>query len=240
MSVQPLFYKKVIPLSKDQHRDYSIEPVKNFKFTSKTNSLYIAAIEFFKASKEYPIIFAGSKDDTIFPAVILGFRKNQNLYIDKQGKWLANYIPAYVRRYPFILASNDGEEGNFAVCVDRSYSGFNTSNKGQRLFDINGVESEILKQSVDFLKEYQNHIQITASFSAKIKEANILEPMRANIKSNDGEELALSGFYCVNRDKLRALPAVKLQELVKTDYLELIYAHLNSLDNIDLLLKRLG
>ena len=240
MSTQPLFYKKVIPLSKDQHRDFSIEPVTNFKFTSKTNSLYIAAIEFFRASKEYPIVFAGSKDDAIFPAVILGFSKNQNLYIDKQGRWLANYIPAYVRRYPFILASSEGEEDNYAVCVDKSYPGFNNNNKGQQLFDIKGVESEILKQSIDFLREYQNHIQLTASFSARIKETGILEPMRANIKSNDGEEMALSGFFCVNRDKLRALPAEELQDLVKTDYLELIYAHLNSLDNIDNLLKRIN
>ena len=165
MSTQPLFYKKVVPLSKDQHSNYSVEPVKNYSFTKNTNSLYIAAIEFLRASKEYLIVFTKSKDDTLFPVVILGLKNNQNLYIDKKGKWLANYIPAYIRRYPFILAKSNDEGGNFAVCVDKSFSGFNNKNKGQQLFDSNGGESNILKQSVAFLQEYQNHIQLTALFT---------------------------------------------------------------------------
>jgi len=240
MNTLPLFYKNVIPLSKDQHSNYSVEPVKNYSFTRNTNSLYIAAIEFLKASKEYPIVFAESKDDTLFPVVILGLKNNQNLYIDKKGKWLANYIPAYIRRYPFILATSNEDGENFAVCIDKKFSGFNNKNKGQPLFDIKGGESDILKHSVNFLKEYQSHIQLTALFTSNIKALNILEPMQANIKLNDGEKLALSGFMGINREKLKSLPADKLGELAISDHLELIYAHLNSLDNIDILFKRMN
>jgi len=230
----------VVPLSKEQHSDYFVEPVKNYSFTKNTNSLYIAAVEFLRASKEYPIVFAKSKDDTLFPVVILGLKNNQNLYIDKKGKWLANYIPAYIRRYPFILATSNDEGGNYAVCVDKSFSGFNNKNKGQQLFDSNGGESNILKQSVDFLREYQNHIQLTALFTNNIKELNILEPMRANVKLDDGENLALGGFMGINREKLKSLPADKLNELAKSDQLELIYAHISSLDNVNILFKRMN
>jgi len=176
----------------------------------------------------------------IFPVVILGIKNNQNLYIDKQGKWLANYIPAYIRRYPFILATSNDSDDNFAVCVDESYSGFNEKNKGQALFDIEGNETDALKQTIEFMKEYQNHIQLTAIFSNNIKTMEILEPMQANVELKDGEKFAMGGFLGVNREKLKALPSEKLAELVTTDQMELICAHLNSLENIDILFQRMN
>ncbi len=239
MSTSPLFYKNIVPLSKEKHSNLYITPVENYKHTKDTNSLYIAAIEFLKASREYPIVFAMSNSDEIFPAVLLGLRGNQNLYVNARGKWLADYIPAYVRRYPFILASGGNDEGNFAVCIDESYSGFNKKKKGQRLFEKNGAESETLKQSVEFMQEYQNQIQLTTEFCNKIKELNIMEPMHANVELTGGEKLSLGGFVGVSRTRLKALPAEKLVELVTTDQMELICAHLNSLENLNLLMERI-
>ena len=159
--------------------------------------------------------------------------------MNKKGEWLANYIPAYVRRYPFILAT--GEEGSdqFTVCIDSDCPGFNENGKGIALFDKDGNESDLLKNSVEFLKEYQNHIQLTALFCKNIKDLGLLEPMKADIKMADGEELSLGGFMGINREKLKALDADALVNLVKTDQMELIYAHLTSLTNIDSLLSKL-
>jgi len=239
MSSQPIFYKKIVPLNKETHGDWSIETVANYKHTSETNSLYIAAIEFIKAANEYPIVFGIAEDGSVFPVVILGLRKNENLYVNKKGEWLANYIPAYVRRYPFILAT--GEEGSdqFTVCIDSDCPGFNKKGKGTALFDKDGNESDLLKNSVEFLKEYQNHIQLTALFCKNIKDLGLLEPMKADIKMADGEELSLGGFMGINREKLKALDADALVNLVKTDQMELIYAHLTSLGNIDSLMSKL-
>ena len=131
MSSQPIFYKNIVPLNKETHGDWSVEAVVNYKHTSETNSLYIAAIEFIKAANEYPIVFGVGEDESVFPVVILGLRKNENLYVNKKGEWLANYIPAYVRRYPFILAT--GEEGSdqFTVCVDNDCPGLIKRKKEQ-------------------------------------------------------------------------------------------------------------
>ena len=239
MSSRPIFYKNIVPLNKETHGDWSVQAVANFRHTSETNSLYIAAIEFIKAANEYPIVFGIDRDESIFPVVILGLRKNENLYVNKKGEWLANYIPAYVRRYPFILAA--GEEGSdqFTVCIDSDCPGFSDKGKGIKLFDVDGNESELLKNSVEFLKEYQNHIQLTTLFCKNIKDLGLLEPMKADIKMADGEEISLGGFVGVNREKLKALDADKLLNLVKTDQMELIYAHLTSLGNIDSLMSKL-
>ncbi len=239
MSSQPIFYKNIVPLNKEMHGDWSVESVSNYKHTSETNSLYIAAIEFIKAANEYPIVFGMGADDSVFPVVILGLRKNENLYINKKGEWLANYIPAYVRRYPFILAIDENVSDKFTVCVDSECPGFNNKGQGTRLFDEDGNESDLLKNSVEFLKEYQNHIQLTTLFCNNIKELGLLEPMKADVKMADGEEISLGGFMGINREKLKALDSETMENLVKTDQMELIYAHLISLGNIDSLMAKL-
>ncbi len=237
MSTQPLFYKKITALNKNQHGKLFIEPAKNFNHTRDTNSLYIAAVEFPRAAREYTIVF-GQSGEEIFPVALLGLEKNRNLYLGKKGEWLADYIPAYVRRYPFILASGD-EGKNFTVCIDESYSGFNTSKKGEPLFDDKGEETGLLKQSLDFLKDYQNNIQVTNIFCRNIKELGLLEPMQANIEKN-GKSQVIGGFLCINRDKLKSLSDDKISNLVKTDQMELIYAHLHSLGNLSRLVKGLN
>ena len=124
-SALPLFYKKVVPLNKEVHGELYIEGVEGYAHTKETNSIYIAAIEFLQVSREYPIVFAKGADDVIFPVALLGLEKNKNLFVDEKGAWTANYIPAYVRRYPFILATADDNKDNFAVCIDEGFSGFN-------------------------------------------------------------------------------------------------------------------
>ena len=236
MDAKPLFYKKPVPLNRDQHGDLYMEPVNDFRHTKDTNSVYISAVEFIKASRDYPVVFGKNADGSVFPAVLLGLQNSQNQFIDKKGKWLVDYIPAYVRRYPFILATNPGSTDTFAVCIDEGYSGFNTKKKGQRLFEENGEESDILRQSIEFLKGYQNQIQLTNVFCKNLKDSGLLDPMQAKI-TKDGEERSLGGFLCVNRERLKGMEPKKLAELMMSDQLELIFAHLFSLKNLNRLVN---
>jgi len=239
-SAQPIFYKNVVPLSKEQHNKLYMESLDNFNFADETNSLYIAAVEFAQAAREYPIVFGKDPQGVVFPVALLGLRLNQNLYVDKDGKWDASYIPAYARRYPFILAKGGAEEEQFTVCIDESYKGFNTAKEGQALFDNKGEQAEILNQAVDFLKDYQNHVQLTTQFCANLVELELLEPMTANVEMTNGEKLSIGGFMCINRDKLKAVKPGKLADLIKTDQLELMYIHLQSLRNVNALMQKLA
>ena len=240
MSTQPIFYKRVVPLSKEQHGQLYLEPVEGFAFARETNSLFITAVEFPRAAKEYPIVFGSDNSGNVFPVVLLGLKKNQNLYVDKEGQWRAEYIPAYVRRYPFILAQPDSGQDKFAVCIDESYSGFNIAKEGQPVFNAKGAQSPILKQAVEFLKDYQNHVQLTTQFCKTITGLDLLEPMQANVEMKGGSKFALGGFQCVKREKLGMVKPGKLADLVKSGHMELIYAHLFSLNNVSTLLNRLS
>lgn len=238
--VLPLFYKKVVPLSKEQHKKLYIEPVEGFAFATDTNSLYAAVAEFPRASREYPIVFAPDNTGGIFPVVLLGLKRNQNLFVGKDGKWNADYIPAYARRYPFILATPDAKKNQFTVCIDESYPGFNTAKEGQPLFNAKGEDGPVLKQAVEFLKDYQSHVRLTESFCKGLQELDVLEPVQANVALKSGQKLSIAGFQCVSRKKLKELAPKKLADLAKSDQLELIYCHLQSLNNINNLTRRLS
>lgn len=226
----PLFYKKVMPLSKAQHKGLYIEPLESFSFAASTNSIYIAATEFARAATEYPIVFASDEKGDVFPTALLGLRQNENLFVNAKGEWKAGYIPAYARRYPFILAAPQGAKDQFTVCIDEGYPGFNTAKEGEPLFDKSGKQTEVLDRAVDFLKAFQAQVKATELFCKTIINLELLEPMQANVQAPSGEKFAISGFRCINRDKLKALPGKKLSELAKSDQLELCYLHLASLN----------
>lgn len=231
----PLFYKKLVPLNRELHQDLYVKPEAGFDFARQTNSVFVAAVELPQAALEYPVVFAGAPNGDILPLALLGVRNNQNLYVGEDGAWKARYVPAYVRRYPFILASDEAGS-QFTVCIDESYPGFNTKKQGERLITEKGEDGPLLKHSLDFLKDYQAHIARTTEFCETLKSLNILEPIQANVELKSGEKFALSGLRCVNRGKLKALPEAQIQMLLKKDYLELIYLHMASLNNIHKLL----
>ena len=241
----PLFYKNVVPLNKEAHSALHVEEIKDYLHTRETNSLYIAAVEFLPAAREYPIVFAKGADGRFFPALLLGLEENKNLFVDAEGKWLAEYIPAYVRRYPFILAVPDdadqdtaGQDMTFTVCIDEDFPGFNRNRAGKPLFDKQGAQTELLDQAMDFLRDYQSQVQLTAGFCQNLTELGLFEPMQANVEMASGAKHVLGGFFGVNRDRLKALKPEQLAEMLKSDEMELIFAHLASLSNLDNLMKR--
>jgi hypothetical protein len=187
------------------------------------------AVEFPHAAKEYAVVFAGS-EESLMPAVILGVRGSENLYLSKDNEWEAKYIPAFVRRYPFVFSTSaDGTQ--LILCIDEAFSGFNHDGRGQPLFVDDGKPSPFVDNVMKFLQEYQAQFRRTQAFCAKVKELDILEPMQAQVELASGERLQLGGFLAVSRAKLKALSGEKLAELAQTDELELLYLHLQSMRN---------
>ena len=139
----------------------------------------------------------------------------------------------------FILATPNAASGSFTVCIDESFTGFNTAKEGQLLFDKKGKETAILKQAVEFLEDYQKNVQITSLFCKDIVKLDLLEPMQANVQMKSGDKFAIGGFQCVSRKKLKELKPEALASLAKSDELELIYTHLSSLNNVNKLIKKL-
>jgi len=238
MSTQLLFYENATPVSSQRHQQWSIDVGNDYGFTRRTNSVPLMAVEFPNAALEYTIVFAGG-EDAVMPAAILGIQNDTNLYVDDQGKWQAKYLPAFVRRYPFVFSSNDNG-ATFTLCIDEAFSGVNQDDRGRRLFADGGERTEYLENVLKFLQDYQKEFQRTQLFCKKLQELGLLEPMQAQIKLRSGQQMSLTGFMTVNRNKLNALEPDKLSELARTGILELAYTHLLSLKNFTAMMERVA
>lgn len=229
MSKQMLIYEKAVPVSSQKHRDWSVKTGDDYEFARKANAVPLTAVEFPVAAGEYAIVFAGS-DEAVMPAVIMGVRNEENLYLTPSGEWKAKYIPAFVRRYPFVFSSTDDGK-NFTLCIDEDFAGCNQDGRGERLFDADRNRAQYLETVLSFLKQYQAHFQRTSAFCKKLKDLDLLEPMQAQVTMAGGEKINLAGFMAVNREKLKGLSGDQFIDLANTDELELIYIHLQSMKN---------
>jgi hypothetical protein len=228
MPTQLLIYETAVPVSAARHRGGYIDSG-GYTFSRNVNAVPLMAVEFALAAGEYAIVFAGN-DDAVMPSVILGMRGKENAYLDLDGSWNAKYIPAFIRRYPFVFSSSaDGQ--TFTLCLDEAFAGFNREGRGQAMFNDEGKPTPYVENVLKFLQEYQVQFQRTRIFCQKLRELDLFEPMQASVSLETGERLSLTGFMAVNRDKLKALPGEKLAELAKTDELELLYLHLQSMRN---------
>jgi len=238
VSTQLLIYGDVQPVNKQRHAGWSVKAGNQFGFAQGVNSVPLMAVEFPNAAEEYSIVFAG-EGDNLLPVVLMGVREDENLYVDSEGGWSAKYIPAFVRRYPFVFSSAD-EGATLTLCIDEGFEGCNEEGRGERLFDAEGEQTQYLNSVLDFLKEYQAHYQRTKSFAKKLVELDLLEPMGAQFTTPAGEKRTVTGFQAINRDKLKALSPDKFSDLAKTDELELIYLHLQSMRNFSKMLDKVS
>jgi hypothetical protein len=234
-ATQLLIYKTAIPISRARHAGWSVDTVPNYAYSAEVNSVPLMAIEFPQAASEYAIVFTGNETE-VTAAVILGVRGNENLFIDAAAQWDARYIPAFVRRYPFVF-SRSGDR--FLLCIDEEFPGLNREGRGQALFGEDGNPSPYTDNVLKFLQEFQTQFNRTQRFCARLKELDLLEPMQAQVTVEDGRRMSLGGFMAINREKLKALPAEKLAEMNQTDELELMFLHLNSMRNFQRLRDRL-
>ena len=225
-----LFYKKLVPLNKELHRNFSFKKFDSLSFAAQTQSVLLTGSEFAEASKEYPIVFIKAPDNSMMSVALLGFRQSENLYIDAKGKWDARYIPAYVRRYPFVFS--EVSTGQLVVCMDEDCIGMNIAGEGMPLFDEKGETTLFVNNMVQFMQDYQVDFLRTRAFMEHLQQLDLLKESNARIVLGSGEEFQVNGIWTVDEAKLAALDDDKLLLLAKNGELGRIYAHLISLSNL--------
>lgn len=238
MTAQLLIYERATPITVANHKDTYVKAGDDYGFASKINAVPLMATEFIAAAKEFAVVFAGG-EDKVMPTIVIGARNEENLFVDEDRKWTAEYRPAFLRQYPFVFAGREGSD-QLTLCLDEEFSGVNTDGKGERLFDADGNRTAYLNLMLDFGQKYQGHFRRTEAFCARLKELDLLEPMQANFQLSDGQRVSLAGFQAINRQKVKDLDGDTIKALAQTDELELIYVHLQSMQNLDRLIARLN
>lgn len=224
-------YKNPIFLNSVTHKSVKVAPVANYSFATDLNSVVIVGQEFLESAKHFPVVFTRTKDDEVVPVALLGLRENENLFVDDEGTWKAGtYVPAFFRRYPFILASNVDQDGSFAVCVDSQFEGFGKK-EGMLLFDDDGETTKEFGNVIEFLKNYQAQNESTRDLISILQGFDLFKDVSANITMPAGEKLGFTGLMMVDEMAMLNLEDEKILDLFRKGYLAWIYAHLYSISN---------
>ena len=223
-------FEKVVPIIFEKHKNVKIKPITNFDFVKKVNMGSVMVHEFSKVAPTYPIIFLEDPEkDNFKPVALFGLEAEENLFI-KDDKWQAAYIPAIIRRYPFVLAGAPDSD-RYTVCLDEA-SEFVNEEEGQALFDEDGKPSEAMEKVKQYLQELQQMELFTNEFVRYLSEKNLFTPMNMNLRV--GKEVKnVTGAYIVNEERINNLSDETFLEMRVKRYLPVIYAHLGSLGQME-------
>jgi hypothetical protein len=220
-------YKNIQVLDKVKDKSTKVDEIIGFDYTSDLTSCALSLSEFKEASKSLPIVFIKNENNQYSALSILGLN-DKNSCLKEDGKWKhATYIPAFVRRYPFIFLE---DKDKLALCIDKDCKAINKK-KGKILFDKAGEATEYTNNVMKFMEQFQNEAKITSAIIADLDSWGILEDAQLEIKKEGKETQTLKGFKRVNEQKLYELDDEKLLAIIKNGVYKSIVYHLDSLAN---------
>jgi hypothetical protein len=226
---QVMFYRQPEPLSLEKHRQLGAKRIERpFQFLVGSHVVPLTVNEFGVAAGSFPIIFAGPEKT---PLAVMGARSGENVFISANGDVDPEvYLPAFVRRYPFVFATDQGTE-NMLVCIDRAAP---MIGENPEIPFFNGDQpSQYTQDAIEFLKEFERHRQASEFFVKALQELDLFEEKSVSISNRDEkgaeQQVKVADYFAVSEEKFNALPADKFNELREKGMLAPIYAHLISL-----------
>lgn len=236
LSGQMFLFERPELINKEQHGDLGVTPPeKKFSYCAHVRAVPLTVSEIPAAIKDYPVVFASP--DQMIPIAVVGLIDNVNLFVDEDGNWEQHrYIPGYVRRYPFGVASETGGE-RIAIVIDAAYPGFQKDGD-MRLFE-NGEATDMTKQAIEFCKNYEEDRHRTADFAKKVTELGILKGQSAQFTpTGETSPRTFAEYFGVDENALKELPAAQLVEARDSGILPILYAMVMSMGNWRNLLQR--
>jgi hypothetical protein len=229
------FYQRIEALNDQTHAGLRMRALNHFRYAARTNAVPVLLGEVSECVRHYPVVFA-TGERGLLPVALLGLRDDENLFVDADGRWREGYVPAFVRRYPFISAE-DGR-GQRIACIDAAASCFGGS-EGEPLF-VDGKPGAALTHALQFLNEFQAGSDRTEAATAIIGRLALLRSADSLAQLNGGRQFRLSGLMVIDEERFAALSDTSLGELHRVGALQLIHLHLHSLGRLGALTDRLS
>jgi SapC len=226
----PLFFNDLVPLSSNEHATWKAKSAESAPFLAKQHAIPLTIDEFATAQRYYPIIFSAGENPV--PLALMGLNEGVNTFVDDDGKLIGeSYVPAYVRRYPFLLARLRDDSDELSLCFDPSADAIGPFDEGDALFE-NGEPSEATKSVLGFCEQFEQAGQRTTAFMKELTDAGLLMDGEVSIQTDAPEPFIYRGFQMVDENKLRDLRGDQLRKMMQSGLLPLVHAHLFSLQTM--------
>lgn len=218
-------YKNLKLLQPAEHSFYRYTAPQEFFFAKDLNLIPITYSEIKFLCCKHPIVIIEQNGQA---SLMLLAGSDKNNLVDESGKWRAEYIPAFLRRYPFTLVKTDENSETLNIGFDFD-SGCFSSPEGSPLFSSEGEATQTLTDIKILLEAYQQENQLTQNILALFKERDLFSPAKTMLKNSDGEDQLIDGFLMVDKEKLLGQDDEFLLQTIKNGWMELIELHLFSI-----------
>ena len=233
----PMFYQRLRPLHLTDHADLKLKTPMTYEFAAATVAVPVLLGEFLTAGRDYPIVFGPA--DPPAPIAFMGLYKGQNLYVNKDGSWEAGtYIPAYIRRCPFLLAEV-GEAKRRILFIDEASSNVVRGAEGTALI-ADGKPSETAQNALRFCEAYVYDQEQTRMFGEALVALNLLESRNINLVMPGNQKMLLKDIRVISPKKFEELPDSVYLEWRKRKWLFPAYCHFQSGMNWQHLVDRIA
>ncbi|GAO56240.1 MULTISPECIES: SapC family protein [unclassified Novosphingobium] len=225
----PLFYNDLMPLNSRDHATWHARGANAAPWLIDQHAVPLTVEEFPQAARHFPIVF--SSGDNPVPLALMGLNEGVNVFVDSEGKVdQPVYLPAYARRYPFLLAKLDPSSEELSLCFDPSSGLIGEFEEGDALF--NGDQpSDATKAALEFCEQFEQAGMRTQAFIDELKKHNLLMDGEVSIQQTGLEQpFVYRGFQMVDQEKLRETRGDVLRGWAQSGLLPLLYAHVFSLD----------
>jgi hypothetical protein len=228
----PLFYNAIEPLNLDQHGKMRVRGVTSMPEIGRTHAVPLTVDEFTLVQRHYPIVF--SVGGPPVPIALMGLNEGVNVFLDQDGR--VNdpqlYIPAYLRRYPFLLARLRPDTDELSLCYDPTSGAIGDFPDGEPLFD-GDQPSPATKAVLEFCEQFEAAGLRTNAFIEDLVKSDLLMDGEVAIQPEGFDQpFVYRGFRMVDEEKLRNLRGDELRKMNQNGMLPLIYAHLFSLSQM--------
>lgn len=231
--VTAFFYQQPQVLDRERHKALRVK-AGDARFAARNQAVPLVVTEFPEAALEYPIVFARGNEGPWVALAVTGLEAGRNAFVDAQGQWLGRYVPASVRRYPFILAESGSNQLSLAADMAAPQLGA----EGEPLFDEKGEPTALVRQVLQLLTDFQSQAAGTDALARTLHDTGLLVQQNLQVRLGDGRNAVVDGVWIVDEAKLRALPDDKVLAWFKGGELTALHAHMLSLRNLVPLLER--
>ena len=228
----PLFYNAIEPLNLDQHGNMKVRGITSMPEFGRTHAVPLTVDEFTLVQRHYPIVF--SVGGTPVPIALMGLNEGVNVFLDENGRASDPnmYIPAYLRRYPFLLAKLRPDSDELSLCCDPTSGAVGDFEEGEALFD-GDQPSPATKAILEFCEQFEAAGLRTNAFVEDLVKSDLLMDGEVAIQPEGFDQpFVYRGFRMVDEEKVRNLRGDELRKMNQNGMLPLVYAHLFSLSQM--------
>lgn len=225
----PLFYNDLAPLNREEHAKFQARTTDRAAWLANQHAIPLTVEEFPMAQRDFPIVFSSGENPV--PLALMGMNEGVNVFFDEEGRALEDiYVPAYARRYPFLLARIRPDAEELSLCFDPTSDLVGEFEDGNPLFE-NGEPSEHAINTLKFCEQFEIAGNKTATFVEELEKHDLLTDSELTLqREGESEPMVYRGFKVVNQEKLQQLRGDVLRTWNQNGMLPLVFAHLFSLD----------